>query len=248
MIRGVRTHRFWLIKLTARSPYHYPLIQLQRNMAEISDRSKVPVSAKGEFVRRESSFRRWITKDGSSGFPAASGRYHLYVSLACPWAHRTIITRKLKGLEDVISLNVVDHYMGEKGWRFDPEVAGATADTVNGFGYIREVYFLADKDYQGRFTVPVLWDKEKKTVVNNESSEIIRMLNTEFNEFCKTEEQRAINIYPEHLRKEIDSVNEWIYKYLHFLGGVECHYSLIFSQGHQQWCVQGWFCHCTGGV
>lgn len=167
---------------------------------------------KGEFHRKPSTFRNWITVDGSSGFPAEKGRYHLYVSYACPWAHRTIITRKLKGLEDVISLNVVDYMMGEKGWRFDPNVPGATEDTVNGATHLREVYFLADKDYQGRFTVPVLWDKKQKTIVNNESSEIIRMLNSEFNEFCKSPEQQALDIYPEHLRAEIDSLNEWIYR------------------------------------
>lgn len=167
---------------------------------------------KGEFKRKSSTFRSWITKDGSSGFPAEAGRYHLYVSLACPWAHRTIITRKLKGLEECISLNVVDYMMGEKGWKFSPDVQDATADTVNGFEHVREIYFLAEKDYQGRFTVPVLWDKKTKTIVNNESSEIIRMLNSEFNEFCATEEQKAIDIYPEALKEKIEELNEWIYK------------------------------------
>ena len=167
---------------------------------------------KGEFVRQASSFRNCVTKDGSSGFPAENGRYHLYVSYACPWAHRTLIVRRLKGLEDCISLNVVDYLMGEKGWKFSPDVEGSTPDTVNGFSHIREVYFLADKNYGGRFTVPVLFDKKQKTIVNNESSEIIRNFNTEFNDFCKTEEQRALNLYPEHLRKQIDELNEWIYK------------------------------------
>ena len=166
----------------------------------------------GEFVRQASSFRKFVTKDGSSGFPAENGRYHLYVSYACPWAHRTLIVRSLKGLEDCISLNVVDYSMGEKGWRFNPEVEGATPDTVNGFNHIREVYFLADKNYGGRFTVPVLFDKKQKMIVNNESSEIIRNFNTEFNDFCKTDEQRALDFYPEHLRKEIDELNEWIYR------------------------------------
>ena len=167
---------------------------------------------KGEFVRQASSFRKCVTKDGSSGFPAENGRYHLYVSYACPWAHRTLIVRRLKGLEDCITLNVVDYHMGEKGWRFNPGVEGCTPDTVNGFNHIREVYFLADKDYSGRFTVPVLFDKKQKTIVNNESSEIIRNFNSEFNEFCKTDEQRALNLYPEHLRKQIDELNEWIYR------------------------------------
>ena len=167
---------------------------------------------KGEFIRSKSFFNNRVTADGSSGFPADSGRYHLYVSYACPWAHRTLITRKLKGLEDAISVDVVDYKMGEKGWRFDPNVPGATADTVNGTTYLREVYFMAKEDYQGRFTVPALWDKVQKTIVVNESADIIRMLNSEFNEFCKTPEQQALDLYPEHLREEIDSLNEWIYR------------------------------------
>ena len=168
---------------------------------------------KGEFVRQASSFRSCVTKDGSSGFPAEDGRYHLYVSYACPWAHRTLIVRALKGLEDCISLNVVDYHMGEKGWRFNPDAKDCTPDTVNGFSHLREVYFLVDKDYGGRFTVPMLFDKKQKKIVNNESSEIIRNFNTEFNDFCKTDEQRALNLYPEHLRKQIDELNEWIYRY-----------------------------------
>ena len=102
--------------------------------------------------------------------------------------------------------------MGEKGWKFSPEVVGATADTVSGFSYLREVYFLAEKDYEGRFTVPVLFDKKTKTIVNNESSEIIRMLNTEFNDFCSTKDQKELDIYPEALRAKIEELNEWIYK------------------------------------
>ncbi len=175
-------------------------------------RTKVSANDKGEFVRKAASFRSWITRDGSSGFPAESGRYHLYVSYACPWAHRTLIMRKLKGLEDAISLDVVDYFMGEKGWRFNPEVPGATADTVNGFSHIREVYFLAEPEYEGRFTVPLLWDKKTKKAVNNESSEIIQMLNSEFNDFCRTPEQRALDLYPAELKEQIDSVNEWVYK------------------------------------
>ena len=167
---------------------------------------------KGEFKRKDSSFRNWITKDGSSGFPAESGRYHLYVSLACPWANRTLIVRLLKGLEACISVDVVDYLMGPKGWKFSPDVPGCTPDTINGCEYMREVYFLADKDYKGRFTVPVLWDKKTKTIVNNESSEIIRMLNSEFNEFCATDKQRALDLYPESLKAEIDELNEWIYR------------------------------------
>ncbi len=175
-------------------------------------RTKPSVNDKGEFVLKASSFRSWITRDGSSGFPAESGRYHLYVSYACPFAHRCIIMRKLKGLEDVISMDVVDYRRDEKGWRFDADVPGATADTVNGFTHIRDVYFLVDKNYEGRFSVPLLWDKVQKTAVNNESSEIIQMFNSEFNDFCKTPEQRALDLYPAELKEQIDSVNEWMYK------------------------------------
>ena len=165
---------------------------------------------KGEFVRTPSSFRNCIGGDGK--FQAERGRYHLYVSLACPWAHRTIIVRKLKGLEDVISLDVVDWYLGKEGWKFSTDVEGATADTVNGFKCLREVYFQSDPDYTGRVTVPILYDKKLKTIVNNESSEIIRMLNVAFNEFCPTPEQKTLHLYPEMLRQKIDEVNEWVYK------------------------------------
>ncbi len=177
-------------------------------------------NAKGEYVRKPSSFRNWITKDGSSGFPPESGRYHLYVSYACPWAHRTIIARSLKGLTKCITLDVVDYHMGEKGWRFNPAAKDATPDTVNGFEYLKEIYFLANAEYDGRFTVPVLWDKKTKTIVNNESSEIIRILNSEFNDFCETDEQRAIDLYPQELRNEIEELNEWIYKYVNKLNYV----------------------------
>ena len=166
---------------------------------------------KGEFIRKSSSFRNWIKKGDANGFPPESGRYHLYVSYACPWAHRTLIVRKLKGLEGVISVDVVDYLMGEKGWAFSPSKPGCTADTVNGFPHLREVYSLADSSYEGRITVPVLFDKEKKVIVNNESSEIIRMLNSEFNEFSASSEQAALDLYPTELQKEIDSLNEWIY-------------------------------------
>ena len=168
----------------------------------------------GEFKRKSSTFRNWVTADGSSEFKAESGRYHLYVSYACPWAHRTLVGRKLKGLEDAITFDVVDYHMGEKGWRFNSNVPGATPDTVNGFSYLRELYFKVNPEYSGRFTVPVLYDKVQKTIVNNESSEILRMLNSEFNAFCKSPEQAAIDLYPESLRAEVDTLNEWIYPYV----------------------------------
>lgn len=166
---------------------------------------------KGEYVRQPSSFRNWISINGSTGFKAEAGRYHLYVSYACPWAHRTLITRKLKGLTDVITVDVVDYHNAELGWKFNPKVEGATPDTVFGFTYLRDVYFKVDPNYDGRISVPVLFDKQKETIVNNESAEIIRMLNSEFNEFSATPEAKAIDLYPAELRQQIDEVNEWIY-------------------------------------
>ena len=169
-------------------------------------------SKSGEFIRKDSAFRNFITADGSSGLKAEPGRYHLYVSYACPWAHRTLIYRKLKGLEDVISVNVVDYFMDSRtGWRFSPGRTDCTPDTVNGCNYLREVYQTSDKAYDGRITVPVLFDKQTKKIVNNESSEIIRMLNSEFNQFCKSKEQVQLDLYPAHLQTEIDDLNSWIY-------------------------------------
>eukprot|EP00731_Ephydatia_muelleri_P030342 Em0021g865a len=169
---------------------------------------------KGEFIRKSSTFRNWVKKGDTDGFPPETDRYHLYVSYACPWAHRTLIVRKLKGLEAVVSFDVVDYLMGEKGWAFTPSKPGCTRDTVNGFSFLREVYSLSDSNFEGRVTVPVLFDKKKKVIVNNESSEIIRMFNSEFNECSSTSEQAALDLYPTELRKEIDSLNEWIYTYV----------------------------------
>ncbi|KAJ8027275.1 Glutathione S-transferase omega-like 2 [Holothuria leucospilota] len=169
------------------------------------------ISNKGEFKRRESAFRNWITADGSSGFKAEKDRYHLYVSLACPWAHRTLIVRKLKGLEEVLPYTVVDWLLGENGWNFTDQKPKCTLDPVNGAKYLREIYFKADPNYDRNFTVPVVWDKKTNTIVNNESSEIIRMLNSEFNEFCGTPAQKEMDLYPEALHSEIDEVNSWIY-------------------------------------
>ena len=168
----------------------------------------------GEFHRKPSSFRDAVSSDGSTGFKAEKGRYHLYVSYACPWAHRTLVGRTLKGLEDAITVDVVDYLMQERGWRFSPEKADCTPDTVNGFEYLREAFFKSRPDYDGRSTVPVLWDKHQRVIVNTESSEILRMLNSEFNEFSATPEQAALDLYPEQLREAIDGVNEWIYRYV----------------------------------
>jgi len=160
----------------------------------------------GRFVRGDSAFRDHVTADGSSGFPAERGRYHLYVSLACPWAHRTLIFRKLKRLEDVISLSVVDPHMGGDGWTFS-DGPGCIPDTVNGARHLHQVYTLAKPDYTGRVTVPVLWDKQKRTIVNNESAEIIRMLNSAFDVFGDA----SLDFYPAALRTEIDRLNALIY-------------------------------------
>ncbi len=163
-------------------------------------------STGGRFVRRESQFREWVTADGSSGFKAEPGRYHLYVSLACPWAHRTLIFRKLKKLEGVISLSIVDPLMEENGWEFS-DYESSIEDSVNGSDYLHQIYTTAKPDYTGRVTVPVLWDKEKKTIVNNESSEIILMLNSEFDEFGNSTQ----DFYPPELRDEIDQINKAVY-------------------------------------
>jgi len=159
-------------------------------------------STGGAFKRQESAFRNWITADGSSGFNAEPGRYHLYVSLACPWAHRTLIFRKLKKLEEAISVSVVEPLMLENGW----ELAGG-ADPVNGKRFLYQVYTEVKSDITGRVTVPVLWDKQKRTIVSNESAEIIRMLNSEFNAFGDA----SLDFYPEDLRAEIDEINAYVY-------------------------------------
>lgn len=169
-------------------------------------------STGGRFIRKAPQFRHWITADGSagpsgeSGFKAEAGRYHLYVSLACPWAHRTMIFRALKGLESMISLSVVHWYMADKGWTFEDGDA-VIKDTVNDAAYMYQVYTAAMPDYSGRVTVPVLWDKQRDTIVSNESPEIIRMFNTAFDEIGAIEG----DYYPEALRSEIDAVNERVY-------------------------------------
>ena len=159
---------------------------------------------KGAFVRQTSAFRERVTADGSSGFPAEPGRYHLYVCYACPWASRTIIFRTLKGLEEVISMTAVDPVRDDQGWKFfadDP-------DPINGYEYLLEAYLRTDPDFSDRVTVPVLWDRETNRAVNNESSEIIRMLTSEFNQWAKNPD---LDLYPEPLRAEIDELNDRIY-------------------------------------
>ncbi|MFD1792027.1 glutathione S-transferase family protein [Ochrobactrum teleogrylli] len=169
-------------------------------------------STKGRFERSKSQFRNWVTADGSAGptgeggFKAEPGRYHLYVSYACPWAHRTLIFRALKKLEDVISVSVVDYLMVEEGWTFYG-TTGSTGDDLYGSKRLYEIYTRADPNYSGRVTVPVLWDKQRQTIVSNESSEIIRMLNTAFNEFGDA----SLDFYPDALAAEIDALNDFIY-------------------------------------
>ena len=168
---------------------------------------------KGEFVRTTSGFRNWITRDGaagetgSDGFKAEADRYHLYVSHACPWAHRTLIYRSLKGLNDAISVSVVHPLMPKTSWEFG-EYPGSTPDHVNGAATMQEIYHLADPDFSGVVTVPVLWDKERRTLVNNESSEIIRMLNSEFGDAGAND----VDFYPEPLRSTIDTINDLVYE------------------------------------
>ena len=166
----------------------------------------------GAFKRMESTFRNWVTVDGQAGpsgdagFKAQPGRYHLYVSYACPWAHRTLIFRQLKKLQDVISISVVDPRMGDKGWSFG-KFPDATDDQVNGAEYLYEDYLKAQNDFTGIVTVPVLWDKQQQTIVNNESSEIIRMLNSAFDQWG----DESIDLYPEALRNDIDEINQQVY-------------------------------------
>ena len=166
----------------------------------------------GRFKRKDAAFRNWVTADGSagptgdSGFKAEAGRYHLYVSYACPWAHRTLIFRALKGLEEMISVSVVNSYMVENGWTFD-EQDGVIPDPIHDAQFMHQVYTAADPAYTGRVTVPVLWDKMKGTIVSNESSEIIRMFNSAFDDIGA----KPGDFYPEHLRAEIDVINEDIY-------------------------------------
>ena len=166
----------------------------------------------GRFVRPASAFRNFVTRNGSAGpsgeggFPAEAGRYHLYVSLACPWAHRTMIFRALKKLELIISVSITEPLYGKTGWEFGT-ARGGTPDTVNGKATLAEIYLLADQHYTGRVSVPVLWDKKRRTIVNNESSEIIRMLNSAFDAFTDVH----TDYYPAELRGEIDAVNELVY-------------------------------------
>ncbi|MCC4265237.1 glutathione S-transferase family protein [Oceanimonas baumannii] len=170
----------------------------------------------GRFQRSESKFRNWITADGSpgptgeGGFAAEPDRYHLYVSLACPWAHRTLILRRLKGLENMITVSVVHPLMKEHGWTFATDFEGATGDRLYGHNFLHQLYTQADTHYSGRVTVPVLWDTQRQTIVSNESADIVRMLNSAFNGAGAT----AGDYYPAGSRKDIDTLNRHIYQHV----------------------------------
>jgi putative glutathione S-transferase len=164
-------------------------------------------SAEGKFVRQPDAFRGWVTADGSSGFPAAAGRYHLYVSWACPWAHRTIIVRRLKHLESIISLSAVDPIRDEFGWAFR-DGNGYSKDPINDFGFLSQAYHRNDPTYAGRVTVPVLWDKVTGQIVSNSDDDILRMFNSEFAALSDP----TPDLYPEERRLEIDELNEQIYE------------------------------------
>jgi glutathionyl-hydroquinone reductase len=174
-----------------------------------------PVQAtdeKGGFVRQISSFRHWVTPDGAlgvtglGGFQAEADRYHLYVALICPWASRALIARKLKGLEDVISVSVVEPWILDQGWHFG-DYPGSARDELNQVEWLHQIYTKAAPDFTGRATVPVLWDKKTQTIVNNESADIVRMLNSGFGSLASS----AVDLYPEHLKNEIDDLNADVY-------------------------------------
>jgi putative glutathione S-transferase len=175
----------------------------------------------GAFKRQEDAFRDWVKRDGSTPFPPERGRYHLYVSFACPWAHRTIILRKLKGLEDTIGMTVVDPVRDERGWAFR-NGPGHSEDPVNGFQFLSEAYRATDPNYRGRVTVPVLWDTQTKRIVSNSDDDLLRMLNSEFADFATND----YDFYPAELRSEIDALNKIVYERVNngvYLAGFATH-------------------------
>jgi putative glutathione S-transferase len=164
-------------------------------------------SPAGEFKRQEDAFRQWVRADGRSGYPAASGRYHLYVSWACPWAHRTIIVRKLKKLESVVGMTVVDPIRDARGWAFR-DGPGHSTDPINGFRFLSEAYHATHSGYRGRVTVPVLWDTVTKRIVSNSDDDVMRMFNQEFDDLTES----RLDLYPEHLRNDIEEWNTFLYE------------------------------------
>lgn len=180
-------------------------------MSKVTSNWKSSIKA-GSYQRKASQFRQWVSVDGDTGFKAESGRYHLYVSLACPWAHRTLVFRKLKGLVEHISVSVVHPDMHENGWSFlhDDDTSAeyqTTGDSLYQQSFMRDIYHKSAAGYQGNITVPVLWDKQKQVIVSNESADIIRMFNSEFNHITGND----LDFYPEHLQQDIDEVNELVY-------------------------------------
>jgi putative glutathione S-transferase len=167
-------------------------------------------SGDGRFVRQEDAFREWVSADGHSGFPAEAGRYHLYVSLACPWAHRTIVVRALKRLENAIGMSVVDPIRDERGWAFGSG-PGFGPDPLNGWAFLSEAYFATDPGYRGRVTVPILWDTHTKRIVSNNDDDIMRMLETEFDAFAGDD---GLDFYPRAQRGAIDELNEHVFRTL----------------------------------
>jgi len=173
------------------------------------------VAADGRFVRQQSVFRRWVTSDGSSAFAAEAGRYHLYVSLACPWSHRAVIVRAVKGLDDAVGISYAAPFRDQRGWAFTGErfrepatgLSGSYTDQVNGFAFLREAYAATQPSFTGRVTVPVLWDTKTGEIVSNESADIVRMFNDVFDPLA----ERHVDLYPVSLRAEIDRVNELVY-------------------------------------
>ena len=164
-----------------------------------------PNGGDGSFRRQESVFRNWVTDDGASGFAPEAGRYHLYVSRACPWAHRTLIGRRLMGLEKAIDVSFADPYRDDRGWAF---TGNGFDDPLHGWRYLSEAYLASDPEYNARVTVPVLWDKRESTIVNNESADILRMMSTVFAPLA----EHPVDLYPESLRPGIDELNETIYE------------------------------------
>lgn len=183
---------------------------MSRDTRSQSDVSKQLIEKDGSFKRPDSVFRNWVEKGGK--FAPEAGRYHLYVAYVCPWATRTLIVRKLKGLHNIVSVTVASSRMDEHGWPFAnvDKLPGAEEDPFYGSEHIKDLYLRVDPDYTGRFTVPILWDKKLETIVNNESSEIIRILNSAFNDLLPAD-KAALDLYPANLRPEIDEVNDWVY-------------------------------------
>jgi glutathionyl-hydroquinone reductase len=180
---------------------------MQETCMSVQAQFPAETSHGGEFVRQPDVFRDWVRSDGSSGYPAVEGRYHLYVSLACPWACRTVIVRTLRGLESAIGMTVVDPIRDERGWAFR-HGPGYSKDPINGFSFLKEAYLATDPGYRARVTVPVLWDSQTKRIVSNSDDDIMRMFETELNALSPN----ALDLYPQRHRVEIDQLNELIYE------------------------------------